>query len=161
MRATALGSIANLQNSLFVTACESAARHKVVGFQARAAAFLTGCSGPGVRQHLLIAHVEHLSSAGFKAALLISRPDLGSFDRHGGEVATHHRALPIGSGRAKLTKPTTPRVHAGGFCLLALVPRTVGLRVAPLAALSSAISFKAESSSAQAPMLCRSAYTIH
>jgi hypothetical protein len=80
MRATALGSIANLQNSLFVTACEFAARHKVVGFQARAAAFLTGCSGPGVRQHLRIAHVEHLSSAGFKAALLISRPDLGSFD---------------------------------------------------------------------------------
>jgi DNA invertase Pin-like site-specific DNA recombinase len=34
-------------------------------------------------------------------------------------------------------------------------------RTAPLAALSSAISFKAESSSAQAPMLIRSAYTIH
>jgi integrase/recombinase XerD len=52
-------------------------------------------------------------------------------------------------------------LHAGGFCLLALIPRTVNLRVAPLAALSSAISFKAESSSGQVPILCRSAYTIH
>jgi hypothetical protein len=38
---------------------------------------------------------------------------------------------------------------------------TVDLRVALLAALSSAISFKAEASSAQAAMLSRSAYTIH
>jgi hypothetical protein len=55
----------------------------------------------------------------------------------------------------------TAPAHAGGFCLLALIPWTVDLRVAPLAALSSAISFKAEASSAQAPMLSRSAYTIH
>jgi hypothetical protein len=38
-------------------------------------------------------------------------------------------------------------VHAGGF-LLPLIPWTVDLRAALLAALSSAISFKAESSSA-------------
>jgi hypothetical protein len=45
--------------------------------------------------------------------------------------------------------------------LLALIAWTVDLRIALLAALSSAISFKADASSAQAPMLCRSAYTIH
>jgi len=54
-----------------------------------------------------------------------------------------------------------PAVHAAGFCLLALIPWTVDLRVASLAALSSAINFKAEASSAQAAMLSRSAYTIH
>jgi hypothetical protein len=43
----------------------------------------------------------------------------------------------------------------------ALLSRTADLRVARLAALSSAISFKAESSSAHVPMLSRSAYTIH
>jgi hypothetical protein len=42
-----------------------------------------------------------------------------------------------------------------------LIPWTVDLRVAWLAALSSAINFKAEASSAQAAMLSRSAYTIH
>ena len=46
-----------------------------------------------------------------------------------------------------------PAVHAAGFCLLALIPWTVDLRVALLAALPSAISFKAEASSAQAAML--------
>ena len=45
--------------------------------------------------------------------------------------------------------------------LLALIPWTIDLRVALFAPLSSAISFKADASSAQAPMLCRSAYTIH
>jgi hypothetical protein len=54
-----------------------------------------------------------------------------------------------------------PAVHAVRFCLLALIPWTVDLRVAWLAALSSAINFKAEASSAQAAMLSRSAYTIH
>lgn len=55
-----------------------------------------------------------------------------------------------------------PRLsYARGFGLLALIPWTVDLRDASLAALSSAISFKADSSSAQAPMLSRSAYTIH
>jgi hypothetical protein len=44
---------------------------------------------------------------------------------------------------------------------IALIPWTVDLRVAWLAALSSAINFKAEASSAQAAMLSRSAYTIH
>jgi hypothetical protein len=53
-----------------------------------------------------------------------------------------------------------PPVHASGF-LLALKPWTVDFRVALFAAQSSAISFKAEVSSAQAAMLCRSAYTIH
>ena len=53
-----------------------------------------------------------------------------------------------------------PTVHARGF-LLALKPWTLDLRVTPLAALSSAISFKADVSSAQVAMLCRSAYTIH
>src|SRR2546430_11867802 len=54
-----------------------------------------------------------------------------------------------------------PAVHAAGSCLLALIPWTVDLRVASLAALSSAINFKAEASSAQAAMLSRSAYTAN
>lgn len=49
----------------------------------------------------------------------------------------------------------------GSRRLLVLVPRTADLRVALLAALSAAISFKAESSSTQVPILSRSAYTIH
>jgi hypothetical protein len=48
--------------------------------------------------------------------------------------------------------------HAGGF---SLTSKAVDLRMMFLAALSSAISLTAESSSAQVAMLTRSAYTIH
>jgi hypothetical protein len=63
-------------------------------------------------------------------------------------------------GRLTILAIEAPTVHARGF-LLAVKPWTLDLGVAPLAALSSAISFKADVSSAQVAMLCRSAYTIH